>query len=93
MKTLEQHARQLLNEFALSTAQIDSILEKLKTENDAMRGRWHDEASGYPQALVNVLENITLRTAVTWLEENLPQAWMIPALKQCAGIQPLTKED
>jgi len=86
MKTLEQHSRNLLDQFALFPAQINSIVEKLKSENPDLQTRWHDEASGYPQALINVLEHITLRTAVKWLEENMPQAWMIPALKQCAGI-------
>lgn len=86
MKSLEQHSRNLLDQFALFPAQINSIIEKLKAENPNLKDRWRDEVSGYPQALINVLERITLSTAVKWLEENLPQAWMIPALKQCAGI-------
>ena len=82
MKTLEQYSRDILDQFALFSSQVDSIIEKMKGENDILKDRWNDQVEGYPSAFVNLLANITIRTAIEWLETNLPKAWMLPALKQ-----------
>lgn len=85
MKTFLQHAKDTLTFFALSPSQIDIILSRVMASpsNDPFTGRWFDSPSDYPNVLTNLLERAILREALAFLEETLPEAWMIPAIREC----------
>lgn len=43
--------------------------------NEAMRGRWNDDVSGYPIVMMNVL-TLSIRFAASkWLAANKPNHW------------------
>jgi len=64
----------------LFDAQIDAVMERVKAapENEAMQGRWNDDASGYPPPLLNVAWFSVKHHALGYIDETCPQAWFRP---------------
>lgn len=83
MKTFLQHAKDTLNAYALFPSQIDTILSNVMVSpaNDLFTGRWYDQTSDYPMIMTFLLERTIIREAIKHLEETLPEAWMLPALR------------
>lgn len=43
-----------------------------------MKGRWEDEATGYPPPLLATLVTCANQQAVKWIDANVPQHWARP---------------
>ena len=57
-----------------------AIFSKIEADpaNEAMRGRWNEDTSGYPAVMLNVLALTTKTNAHEWLLANKPQHWALP---------------
>lgn len=61
-------------------SQAEEVIEKYIVSNEAnpMMDRWHDDASGYPEALQDILWMGVKDYAAKWIIENAPYAWFRP---------------
>jgi hypothetical protein len=60
--------------------QANIVIEAVKAskENEAMKGRWSDDVSGYPRLMLGILHLTLRRHALEFIDANFPEAWFRP---------------
>ena len=78
--TFEERITELLvsNGMAVDYAAKVIKLAKADKVNDAMKGRWQDQVDSCPPVILNMLWLGVRRTALSWIDENIPNAWFRP---------------
>lgn len=72
--------KELLMENGLSSDDADKVMKLVVNDpvNKAMEGRWHEDVSGYPPAIINLMWMSTKPIALKWIDDNCPLAWFRP---------------
>lgn len=78
MKTIEQYFREYLESNGMFPQQADAVMLAVKGHDAAMEERWSDDKSGYPSSLLAAILMRVNRSAVIWIDANLPDAWFRP---------------
>ena len=78
--TVEERAKVMLTDSGLWPDEVQAVIdaEKADKTSEAMKGRWHDDADGYPSQLFTVLWIGLRHTAAEWLKVNKPEHWARP---------------
>ena len=89
--TIRKLLEEKLCENGLWPAEATKIITELEGEKSsaAMAGRWDEDSSAYPEALLSVLWVSARSQAALWLEKNNPRHWARPMFddKMMAGIK------
>jgi hypothetical protein len=75
--TIRQWAQTYLTDRGMWPQDAVTIIERMDADPalQSMNGRWDEDTSGYPPALLSALSfNLDLQ-AVIWIEANCPEAW------------------
>lgn len=80
MPTLRQCGENMLTECGLWPNEADSIMDAAQASraNDAMKGRWNEDASAYPSSILAILRVSIFAEAKSWLATNSPRHWARP---------------
>lgn len=70
--TLKEQIQKWLTERGLSPRDAQIVGEQVIAETIEMPQRQNDPVEGYPTQLLAVLLDVTLRTALTWIDANKP---------------------
>lgn len=75
--TLYQYAVDYLQQNGLFQSQAESVMIMATGDPafECFAGRWNDDISGYPEALLAILRVSAGLLAVRWSDDNLPRAW------------------
>ena len=76
MATFESKLTEMLIERGMFEQQATEVMQRVKTDkaSEAMKGRWNDDVSGYPEQLLHVAWYDVKQHALAWIDENAPQA-------------------
>lgn len=82
--TFKQKAIELLMSRGMWEHDAATVFEQVESDpaNEAMKGRWNDDVSGYPPQMINVLWFNVKRNAAEWIAANQPQAWYRPMFEE-----------
>ncbi len=69
-----------LEKNCMAKSQAQSVIKMMKESkaSEDMERRWNDNVEDYPVVMQKVIIMTLRRTAVDWIDENLPQAWFRP---------------
>ncbi|MGD1524021.1 hypothetical protein [Vibrio owensii] len=70
MENVESHSEDLKGTWAL----------------DSMHDNWNKDAFGYPHMILQLAWRHVQRMAVKWTEDNAPEAWFLPVLKEKSPV-------
>lgn len=97
MTTLKQKLKTLMIQRGLVEPWAETVFGAVEADpaNESMKGRWDDEADGYPIELLAGLWVSACTHAVEWMDANKPKAWFrhlfaqdaLPSKKVGAGGQ------
>lgn len=74
--TWEELVKDHLTKNGMFPEHVNEVFEMMKEDEiKELRDRWKDDISGYPPTMKNVVIFITNRTALKWIDTNLPKAW------------------
>lgn len=75
--TFQKWAEKYLCDNGLFEDEVVEIAAKAKVDpaNESMKGRWNDETTGYPPAMLNILRMALNHAAVQWIDANQPRHW------------------
>jgi hypothetical protein len=84
--TIRKIFEQRLYENGLFQDQAAEVVRRAEEAegNEAMRGRWDDDESGYPPQLIPVVWLSVKAAALAWIDENCPGAWFRPLFEEKA---------
>jgi len=78
----------LLENHGLWDDEAKTVIELVKVEQPSMDGRWNDDVSGYPDAIVITLWMSAKRNAIEYLKANKPEhfaLWLLEPKEQAAA--------
>lgn len=77
--TFREHAILFMTKNAMPRKWADAIVNELITDDAVLAfDRWDEDASGYPDKLLDVILVGVKHAAMEYLKENHPKAWFRP---------------
>lgn len=83
--TFAKYIEERLIENGIWPHDAPKIIQMIMDDNEAMKGRWHEDISGYPLMIMITLWMTAKRVALKFIDENQPQAWYRPMFTESQG--------
>lgn len=82
MSTTREKLKKMLTDRGMFDSDADKVLENVIPQIESMgpmyKITWNSPADGYPDTFYNLIWLLLRKTALKWIDENVPEAWFRP---------------